>query len=87
MIKVALTCAALLIAFAGVGPASAANGVCWSCCGGLTGSGQCISLCIGSCPPIHQTIVMKTTKPCDAQYRTLACSGPRCTWVCSSTPH
>jgi hypothetical protein len=87
MIKVALTCAALLIAFAGLRPASAAEGMCYSCCNGLTAGGTCISLCVGVCPPIHQTIVMKTKKRCDAQYRTLACSGPRCTWVCSSTPH
>jgi hypothetical protein len=85
MIKVALTCAAVLIAFAGVRPASAAEGVCYSCCGGLTAGGTCISMCNGSCPPTHPTIVM--TKQCDAQARTLVCHGARCTWMCGSTTH
>jgi hypothetical protein len=85
MIKVALTCATILIAFAGVGPASAAQGQCLSCCGGLNGNGYCLSWCTSSCTGSggHKQI-MRTTTQCDAQHRTLVCSGPRCTIMCSS---
>ena len=88
MIKVALTSAALLIALAGIRPASAVEGQCYSCCGGLTGGGTCISYCAGSCSGSggHQRI-MRTTTQCDAQSRTLVCSGPRCTLMCSSPTH
>jgi hypothetical protein len=85
MIKVALTCATILIAFAGVRPASAAEGQCYSCCGGLTAGGTCISMCTGSCPTKHQMVAM--TKQCDQQSRTLVCSGPRCTWMCNKSTH
>jgi hypothetical protein len=84
MIKVALTCAALLIAFAGVRPASAE---CWSCCDGRTSGGHCISLCPGVCPGHQQMVRMKTTPQCDPQYQTLSCSGPKCTWMCSRSTH
>jgi hypothetical protein len=86
MIKVALTCAALLIAFAGVRPASAAQGQCLSCCGGLTGGGTCISWCTASCTGSggHKQI-MRTTTQCDAQSRTLVCNGPWCTMMCNSS--
>jgi hypothetical protein len=86
MIKVALTCAALLIAFAGVRPASAAQGQCLSCCGGLNGNGYCLSWCTTSCTGSggHKQI-MRTNTQCDAQSRTLVCSGPYCTMKCNSS--